>query len=93
MRWAEERVLFLHLWGNRDSTEWLFQGTCKKEVERERKREDKVTRKTGGERAWCRASSPPKGEDRFLSEVGVPALRARESALWNLRLWAHGHYL
>lgn len=38
VRWAEERVLFLHLWGNRDSTEWLFQGTCKKEVEREKER-------------------------------------------------------
>lgn len=45
----------------------------------EREEEEKVTRKAEGESAWCVDISPPRGEDSFLSEVGVPALRAREA--------------
>lgn len=67
---AEGRgCLFLHPWGEQ---------TALNDFSRRETEEDKVTRKTGGESAWCRGLSPPRGEGSLLSEVGVPALRARE---------------
>lgn len=59
----------------------------------ERQKEDKVTRKTEEESAWCRGISPPRGEDSLLSEVGVPALRAREVGALKPGSRAHRHYL